>query len=140
MQDGSCVSCERSASCFDNAGLRRRILASSCYPAFFRDHERIGSSKYLSMMRKRKVWSEGSFSVLKREHLMSKIRKWGILNAAEECLLAAAALNLKRMAKAIPALFCQWKNLVVWFVSLEILPFFNRSYSGHYLLCVPATE
>ena len=110
VQDDSCVSCERRACCFDNAGFRRRILASSCYPAFFRGHERIGSSKYLSMMRKRKIWSEGSFAVLKREHLMSRIRKRGMPNAAEECLLAATALNLKRMAKAIPALFCQWKN------------------------------
>ncbi len=42
---------------------------------------------------------EGSFSVLKREHCISKIRKRGILAATEECLLAAMALNPKRMAK-----------------------------------------
>jgi len=47
---------------------------------------------------------EGSFSVLKREHLLSKIRKRGILCAAEECLLVAMALDLKRMVKAIPPL------------------------------------
>ncbi|MCG4470834.1 transposase, partial [Lawsonibacter sp. DFI.6.74] len=48
-------------------------------------------------MRLRKIWAEGSFSVLKREHCISKIRKRGILAATEECLLAAMALNLKRM-------------------------------------------
>ena len=50
-------------------------------------------------MRLRKIWAEGSFSVLKREHCISRIRKRGILAATEECLLAAMALNLKRMAK-----------------------------------------
>ena len=86
-------------SCFDKAGIRRRVLASSCYPAFFRGHQRVGTPEYLTMMRLRKIWAEGSFSVLKREHCISRIRKRGILAATEECLLAAMALNLKRMAK-----------------------------------------
>ena len=59
----------------------------------------MGTPEFLSMMRLRKIWAEGSFSVLKRKHCISKIRKRGILAAAEECLLAAMALNLKRMAK-----------------------------------------
>ena len=53
------------------------------------------------MMRKRKIWAEGSFAAMKREHNLLKIRKRGILAATEECLLSAMALNLKRMAKAI---------------------------------------
>ena len=84
---------------FDKAGIRRRVLASSCYPAFFRGHQRVGTPEFLSMMRLRKIWAEGSFSVLKREHCISKIQIRGILAATEECLLVAMALNLKRMAK-----------------------------------------
>lgn len=91
--------CLKRPGCFDMAGIRRRVLASSCYPAFFRGHQRVGTPEYLAMMRLRKIWAEGSFSVLKREHCISKIRKRGILAATEECLLAAMALNLKRMAK-----------------------------------------
>ena len=53
------------------------------------------------MMRLRKIWAEGSFSVLKREHSLSKIRKRGIPAVTEECLLSVMALNLKRMVKAI---------------------------------------
>ena len=94
-----CMHCPKRPSCFDKAGIRRRVLASSCYPAFFRGHQRVGTPEYLAMMRLRKIWAEGSFSVLKREHCISKIRKRGILAATEECLLAAMALNLKRMAK-----------------------------------------
>ena len=93
--------CPRKSDCFDKASVRRRILASSCYPAFYRGHQRVGSPAFLSMMRLRKIWAEGSFSVLKREHCISKIRKRGIPAATEECLLAAMALNLKRMVKAV---------------------------------------
>ena len=93
--------CSKRSNCFDKAGIRRRVLASSCYPASFRGHQRVETHEFLSMMRLRKIWAEGSFSVLKREHCISKIRKRGILAASEECLLAAMALNLKRMASAV---------------------------------------
>ena len=99
VEDDACMHCPKRPSCFDKAGIRRRVLASSCYPAFFRGHQRVGTPEYLAMMRLRKIWAEGSFSVLKREHCISRIRKRGILAATEECLLAAMALNLKRMAK-----------------------------------------
>ena len=104
-----CMHCPKRPSCFDKAGIRRRVLASSCYPAFFRGHQRVGTPEYLAMMRLRKIWAEGSFSVLKREHCISRIRKRGILAATEECLLAAMALNLKRMVNAIfryPQIYC----------------------------------
>ena len=99
VEGDACMRCPKRPSCFDKAGIRRRVLASSCYPAFFRGHQRVGTPEFLSMMRLRKIWAEGSFSVLKREHCISKIRKRGILAATEECLLAAMALNLKRMEK-----------------------------------------
>ena len=101
VEGDACMRCPKRPGCFDKAGIRRRVLASSCYPAFFRGHQRVGTPEYLAMMRLRKIWAEGSFSVLKREHCISRIRKRGILAATEECLLAAMALNLKRMVNAI---------------------------------------
>ena len=101
VQGDTCKHCKRNATCFQQTGIRRRILGSSCYPAFYRGHERIGSEAYWRMMRLRKIWAEGSFSVLKREHSLSKIRKRGIPAVTEECLLSVMALNLKRMVKAI---------------------------------------
>lgn len=97
----TCMQCPRRPGCFDKAGVRRRILASSCYPAFYRGHQRVGTSAYWHMMCLRKIWAEGWFAALKREHCLSKIRKRGILAATEECLLSVMALNLKRMVKAI---------------------------------------
>ena len=61
----------------------------------------MGTPEYLSVMRLHKIWAEDSFSVLKREHCISKVRNRGILAATEECLLAAMALNLKRIVNAI---------------------------------------
>ena len=94
-------SCPNLSTCFNKTGVRRRILASSSCPAFYRGHSRVGTPEYLSVMRLQKIWAEGSFSVMKREHCLSKIRKSGISAAVEECLLSAMALNLKRMVKAI---------------------------------------
>ena len=101
VQGDTCKQCKQNATCFKQTGVRRRILGSSCYPAFYRGHQRIGSDTYWHMMRLRKIWAEGSFSVLKREHCLSKIRKRGIPAVTEECLLSAMALNLKRMVRAI---------------------------------------
>ena len=124
--------CPKRPGCFDKTGIRRRVLASSCYPAFFREHQRVGTPEYLSIMRLRKIWAEGSFSVLKREHCISRIRKRGILAATEECLLAAMALNLKRMVNAIfryLQIYCSAGTTVG---SSRIFTFVNRSLIVHY--------
>ena len=127
VEGDACMRCPKQPSCFDKAGIRRRVLASSCYPAFFRGHQRVGTPEYLSMMRLRKIWAEGSFSVLKREHCISKIRKRGILAATEECLLAAMALNLKRMVNAIFRYFQIYCSAGTTVGSSKIFAFVNRS-------------
>ena len=132
VEGDACMRCPKRPGCFDKAGIRRRVLASSCYPAFFRGHQRVGTPEYLSMMRLRKIWAEGSFSVLKREHCISRIRKRGILAATEECLLAAMALNLKRMAKChlslSPNLLFCWNHCGFQ----QFFAFVNRSLIVHY--------
>ena len=132
VEGDACMRCPKQPSCFDKAGIRRRVLASSCYPAFFRGHQRVGTPEYLTMMRLRKIWAEGSFSVLKREHCISRIRKRGILAATEECLLAAMALNLKRMVNTIfryPQIYCSAGTTVGF---SRIFAFVNRSLIVHY--------
>ena len=114
-----CSRCGRRETCFETNSTRRRVLASSCYPAFFRGHSRVGTPAYLAMMRLRKIWAEGSFSVLKREHCLSRIRKRGIPAVTEDCLLSVMALNLKRMVKASffllsPPLMCRIGKDLLW--------------------------
>ena len=56
-----CSHCGRRKTCFETNSTRRRVLASGCYPAFFRGHSCVGTPAYLSMMRLRRIWAEGSF-------------------------------------------------------------------------------
>ena len=132
VEGDACMRCPKQPSCFDKAGIRRRVLASSCYPAFFRGHQRVGTPEYLTMMRLRKIWAEGSFSVLKREHCISRIRKRGILAATEECLLAAMALNLKRMVNTIFRYFQIYCSAGTTVGFSRIFAFVNRSLIVHY--------
>ena len=62
VQGDVCQKCTSHKTCFDTAGVRRRILASSCYPAFYRGHLRVNTPEYLYMMRKRKIWAENIIS------------------------------------------------------------------------------
>ena len=135
VEGDACMRCPKQPSCFDKAGIRRRVLASSCYPAFFRGHQRVGTPEYLSMMRLRKIWAEGSFSVLKREHCISKIRKRGILAATEECLLAAMALNLKRMVNTIFRYFQIYCSAGTTVGFSRIFAFVNRSRIMRKFIC-----
>ncbi len=95
-----CSGCPRIGICErDQASIR--ISASGNYSAFHRNKLKYQTPEYYSAMRLRKIWSEGTFSVLKREHNLKRIYKRGIHRATEECLLSATALNLKRMVKAV---------------------------------------
>ena len=93
-----CIGCSKIHTCEIDCGSIR-INASGNYPAFHRNKLKYQTPEYFRLMRLRKIWAEGTFSVLKREHNLKRIHKRGILRAEEECLLAAMALNLKRMVK-----------------------------------------
>ncbi|MCI8786548.1 MAG: hypothetical protein HFI84_07815 [Eubacterium sp.] len=95
-----CKKCPMFATCATDLGTVR-INASAYYPAFYRNNQKVGTSSYLRIMRLRKIWAEGTFAVLKREHKLNKIQKRGLQKATEECLLSATALNLKRLVKAV---------------------------------------
>lgn len=95
-----CKKCPMFAICATDLGTVR-INTSAYYPAFYRNNQKVGTSDYLRIMRLRKIWAEGTFAVLKREHKLNKIQKRGLQKATEECLLSVAALNLKRLVKAV---------------------------------------
>lgn len=75
VQGDICKKYPSREECFDATGASRRILTSSCYPAFYRGHSRVNTPEYIYMMRKRKIWAEGSFAAMKREHNRSTIHK-----------------------------------------------------------------
>ena len=94
-----CSNCPHIEKCaVDKSAVR--INASAYYPAFYANIKRTETSEYKRLKRLRSIWAEGTFAVLKREHKLKQTCKRGISQVNEECLLAAIALNLKRMIKA----------------------------------------
>lgn len=102
-----CDACPVRAICLSKLDRRRKVIASGFYPAFHRGRERYATSEGKRYMKLRGIWAEGCFAMLKREHKLSMIQKRGLPRAKEECLLAAIAANLKRMAMAMYALLLQ---------------------------------
>ena len=95
-----CNKCPNLKKCTYGSGSIR-LNVSPFYPSFYANKKRTETSQYKEVKRLRSIWAEGAFAVLKREHNLQKTRKRGIRSVEEECLLAAIALNLKRMAKAV---------------------------------------
>lgn len=95
-----CKNCPDFASGATDLGTVR-INANAYYPSYFRNSKKVGTSDYLRVMRLRKIWAEGTFAVLKREHKLNKIQKRGLQKATEECLLSETALNLKRLVRVV---------------------------------------
>jgi hypothetical protein len=100
IKDYGCRFCENKEKCTKHKS-QCVINASSFYPAFYQNSIRAKTTLYAKLMKLRAVWSEGTFSVLKREHKLSRAVKRGIERVTEECLLSAIALNMKRMVKAL---------------------------------------
>ncbi|MDY5337949.1 MAG: transposase, partial [Intestinimonas sp.] len=53
----------------------------------------------LDALRKRQIWCEGTFAAQKWGHNLTRVLRRGLEAAEDHCLLAATALNLKRMIK-----------------------------------------
>jgi hypothetical protein len=102
IQPGTCRGCSHWDTCRTNKGSVR-TSASPFYPAYYANRVRHETSTYKRIKRLRGIWSEGTFAALKNWHNLKRHKKRGIHRAAEECLLSATALNLKRMVKAVGA-------------------------------------
>jgi len=102
-----CLECKYLKHCAMDKGAVR-INASVFYPAYHANRERCKTDEYFNLKRLRNIWSEGTFAALKNQHNLKRIKKRGIHRAAEECLLAALALNLKRIAQVLFTFYRFW--------------------------------
>lgn len=95
-----CDSCICRDECLGDGVKRRRIIASGFFPAFYRGKMRVKENPDLARyyLNLRKIWIEGRFAVLKREHKLNRLQKRGLIRAKEECILACLANNLKKVA------------------------------------------
>lgn len=62
---------------------------------------RNGTERYRQLQRKRRVWCEGTFAMMKDRHGLRRAMRRGIESVAEQVLLTATAVNLKRLASIL---------------------------------------
>ncbi len=60
-------------------------------------HERNKKERYTDLMRQRRIWSEGTFAILKACHGLRRAIRRGLDNVQEQLLIASTALNMRRM-------------------------------------------
>ena len=96
-----CNNCPIRENCISGTAKYKEVERTYHKSATDKQHRANGSPEYLAAMRLRKIWCEGNFSHQKANHNLARLRKRGLGNAYEHCLLSATALNLKRMVRLL---------------------------------------
>ena len=93
-----CEACPCKTQCI---GSRRAKVVERNYfwKEMKQDFSELDSPAYQKALRKRQIWSEGTFAAQKRGHNLARVLRRGLEAAEDHCLLSATALNLKRMIK-----------------------------------------
>ena len=96
-----CKQCLLRDKCLAPSQTRRRIYVNIFESAFQRSHEKDESPEHKRVLALRQIWSEGTFAAQKARHNLSRLYRRGLQAAEEHCLMAAMAINLKRMVKCM---------------------------------------
>lgn len=97
---GSCPMRDKCLSQTDKAGARK--LSNSYFkPSVQRHLSRQKEPEYRHALKQRQIWCEGTFSIQKRCHNLTRVLRRGLEAAEDHCLLSATALNLRRMIKCM---------------------------------------
>ena len=96
-----CARCPLREKCLCKTDRRgaRKLLDSYFKPSVQRDLSRRQTPEYWESLKQRQVWCEGTFSIQKRCHNLTRVTRRGLEAAEDHCLLSATALNLRRMIK-----------------------------------------
>ena len=95
-----CKSCPFRERCFA-ATKRYRVIKRSLFYEFTEQaHARANTTRYSQVQKLRRIWSEGTFAMLKARHCMGRAIRRGLANVTSQFLLAATAANLKRLVLA----------------------------------------
>lgn len=98
-----CQSCPIRQKCLGNDDKRdvRRLERSYFALERQRHLSRYREQEYQEALKKRQIWSEGTFAAQKWGHNLTRVLRRGLEAAEDHCLLSATALNLKRMIRAM---------------------------------------
>lgn len=98
-----CGACPLRARCLSEGDKRgaRKVERNYFAPSLTRDISQMQTAAYQEALRKRQIWSEGTFAAQKWGHNLTRVLRRGIEAAEDHCLLSATALNLKRMIRCM---------------------------------------
>ncbi len=98
-----CQACPLREQCLSQSVRHRakRLVRSVFEGATVHNLSRSDTPEYLQALRKRQVWSEGTFAAQKWGHNLTRVLRRGREAAEDHCLLSATALNLKRMIRCM---------------------------------------
>lgn len=96
-----CQSCPYRGDCLSKSRAKggRELTRSFFAPAEARNKSRLDTAEYQQALKKRQIWSEGTFAAQKWGHNLTRVLRRGLEAAEDHCLLSATALNLKRMIR-----------------------------------------
>jgi len=94
-----CQACPHHGKCLAPSQKARKIQVNIFQDIVDKHHAGEGSAKYNAALRKRQIWCEGTFATQKARHNLGQMFRRGIRAATDHCLLAACAINLKRLIK-----------------------------------------
>ena len=116
-----CSKCKFKERCTDrdNKILERKLN----FKYTDKQNQNVGTPRYYQAMRLRKIWSEGNFSHQKANHNLNNLKRRGIVNTTEHCLLSACALNLKRLVRHLKSVSF---NGEVYLINI-MFQFFSKS-------------
>jgi transposase len=96
-----CRPCPLREQCIPASQRYRRVKRPIYQDAVDRATERTHLERYYQLQRLRRIWCEGTFATMKDRHCLRRAMRRGIEKVAEQVLLTAAAMNIKRMALAV---------------------------------------
>lgn len=96
-----CRSCPYREKCIGKSKHGRMIERHLHEESRQEQIKNVNTPEYHNAMKLRRIWCEGNFSHQKEQHNLRRTFKRGIEKLAEQCLLSACALNLKRLVKAM---------------------------------------
>jgi hypothetical protein len=96
-----CKKCPLRDKCLTPSQKCRRIQVNIFEAAFRRSHEKDGTPEHKRVLALRQIWCEGTFAAQKARHNLRRLYRRGLEAAEEHCLMAAMAINLKRMVKCM---------------------------------------
>ncbi len=94
-----CQACALREKCLTASNRCRTLSRTMNVEYMDNNHLLIGSDRYREIQMQRRVLCEGNHATLKREHCLRRAGKRGTRNVTEQCLLAATALDIKKMIK-----------------------------------------